>query len=92
MEGVEEDDDTHLCLVCQRTITGLMAYVQHKKQGNCQRKNSSSTNLNTAVTNMAPNKGPNQHEKLDEIHVSTNFHEDFDLVPFPPHQGIYSTY
>ncbi|XP_049798217.1 zinc finger protein 628 [Schistocerca nitens] len=29
----EEDDDTHLCLKCRATITGLDNYVQHRKAG-----------------------------------------------------------
>ena len=31
MEG--EEDDVHMCLVCQTTIVGLMNYVTHKKSG-----------------------------------------------------------
>ncbi|KAL8604990.1 hypothetical protein ACOMHN_018792 [Nucella lapillus] len=37
MEEDGGDRDTHMCLVCQQTIVGLMQYVHHKRTG-CQKK------------------------------------------------------
>ncbi|XP_076470192.1 uncharacterized protein LOC143300427 [Babylonia areolata] len=37
MEEDSGDTDTHMCLVCQTTIVGLMEYVRHKQKG-CPKK------------------------------------------------------
>ena len=36
---MEDDDDMHICLVCQATVAGLLNYINHKKYECTGKKN-----------------------------------------------------
>lgn len=36
MENYEDDDDTHFCIKCHATISGLESYVRHRQSGCCR--------------------------------------------------------
>ncbi|QQP58191.1 Uncharacterized protein FKW44_003425 [Caligus rogercresseyi] len=41
MEDEDEEDDSHYCLKCRRTIHGLDSYVKHRRERECQARASS---------------------------------------------------
>ncbi|XP_048510404.1 zinc finger protein 624 isoform X2 [Athalia rosae] len=45
MDGYEDEDDTHFCIKCHATISGLENYVRHRQAGCCRPV---AKNLNTA--------------------------------------------
>ena len=66
---MEDEDDIHMCLTCSKTISGLVNYIQHKKN-ECSgkktpKKVASSTFLPTATSTGQGHRSPSSTQSFD---------------------------
>ena len=77
-----DEDDVHFCLICNKTISGLVNYINHKKSECPGRKSKpkTDTGLQNTVTDDGSEKFENEPfpdlNKQDEQHMNQSYQND----------------